>query len=92
MIEALLGCAILGSNIMLGILIYKGKSININITHTHVEPEKKPIEVPDIEKLQKQYDDKLPKGDKEPINMEGIIMAVNEVMGIDTTKEDSNNG
>ena len=88
-LETLLGCAILGSNIILGLLLHKGKSININITHTHVEPEKPQYSVPNVEALQKEYEDKLPKGDKDPINMEGIIMAVNEVMGIDTTKEDN---
>lgn len=88
-LETLLGCAILGSNIILGILLYKGKSININITHTHVEPEKPQHSVPNVDALQKEYEAKLPKGDKDPVNMEGIIMAVNEVMGIDTTKEDN---
>ena len=90
MIETLLGCAILGSNIILGLLIYKGKSININITHTHVEPETKPVEVPDVAEIQKQYEDKLPKNQQTPINMEGVIAAVNEVMGIDVSNKEDN--
>lgn len=90
MIETLLGCAILGSNIILGLLIYKGKSININITHTHVAPEPKQVEVPDVAEIQKQYEDKLPKNQQAPINMEGVIAAVNEVMGIDVSNKEDN--